>query len=164
MIDRRNENGFTLIELMVVIVIIGILIALIIPNMTKQADRAKEKRAIAELTLMKSVIDACYTENGEYPTAINDKNDEIAIISVLGKNGIDWGNLKDPWGRGYKYAFNDAESKYIVYSEGPDSSSDTDYYILASETEKPLAVQEKPEGFDQKEVSSYQETNDNNQS
>ena len=133
MFFKRNEAGFSLVELAVVLAIISILIALIVPEMTKQADRAKEKRAKAEVTLMKSVIDSYFVEHGTYPKNISNNNTDTASIkSVLVKNGINWGSLEDPWGNGYKYDTNDTTySEYAVYSVGPSSDS-TKAYILAT--------------------------------
>ena len=121
---KRNEEGFSLIELAVVLAIISILIALIVPKMTKQADRTKEKRAKAEVTLMKSVIDSYFVEHGTYPKDVNDTN-AASIKSVLVKNGIDWGSLEDPWGNGFIYDTNDPTyTEYAVYSTGPSNSAD----------------------------------------
>ena len=125
MFFRRNEAGFSLVELAVVLAIISILIALLVPEMTKQADRTKEKRAKAEVTLMKSVIDSYFVEHGTYPKDVsNDINDTASIKSVLVKNGINWGSLEDPWGNGFKYDTNDTTySEYAVYSAGPPGST-----------------------------------------
>ena len=120
---KRNEEGFSLIELAVVLAIISILIALIVPKMTKQADRTKEKRAKAEVSLMKSVIDSYFVEHGTYPKDVND-TDAASIKSVLVKNGIDWGSLEDPWGNGFKYDTNDTHKEYAVYSTGPSDATD----------------------------------------
>ena len=132
MILKRKEEGFSLVELTVVLAIISILIALIVPKMTQQADRTKEKRAKAEVTLMKSVIDSYFVEHGTYPKDVN-SNDADSIQALLIKNGIDWGSLEDPWGNGYKYDTDDSTYKeYAVYSSGPSGS--TENCILATDS------------------------------
>ena len=125
MFFRRNEAGFSLVELAVVLAIISILIALLVPEMTKQADRTKEKRAKSEVTLMKSVIDSYFVEHGSYPKDVgNEITDTASIKSVLVKNGIDWGSLEDPWGNGFKYDTSDNYKEYAVYSTGPSDATD----------------------------------------
>jgi len=112
----KNENGFTLVELMVVIVIIGVLAAIAIPAMSKQTDKAKVKRAMAELKTMKTAIDAYKAEKGLYPTTSQ-------INSVLMENGLNFGSasFKDPWANPYVYSTtNAAPTAYKLVSYGPD--------------------------------------------
>jgi len=112
----KNESGFTLVELMVVIVIIGILAAIAIPTMSKQTDKAKVKRAMAELKTMKTAIDAYRAEKGLYPTTSQ-------INDVLKENGLNFGSasFKDPWANPYVYSTkNAAPTAYKLVSYGPD--------------------------------------------
>lgn len=64
---RHAQKGFTLIELMVVIVIIGILAAIAIPNYLDNADRAKVVEGINLIAPIKSAISEAYTANGKMP-------------------------------------------------------------------------------------------------
>ncbi|HYH78457.1 MAG TPA: prepilin-type N-terminal cleavage/methylation domain-containing protein, partial [Longimicrobium sp.] len=68
----RNNKGFTLIELMIVVVIIGILAALAIPRFSKASDRAKEKEADGILKQVYTLQQTYYAQWGSYATSVND--------------------------------------------------------------------------------------------
>jgi prepilin-type N-terminal cleavage/methylation domain-containing protein len=66
--NLRNSKGFTLIELMIVVVIIGILAAIAIPKFGAASDRAKEKEADGILKQMYTLQSAYFAQHGEYAT------------------------------------------------------------------------------------------------
>lgn len=68
--DRRK--GFTLIELMIVIVIIGILAAVAIPNFVGMTDEARVARIQADLSTVGSAVEMYYAKNGAYPGSLSD--------------------------------------------------------------------------------------------
>lgn len=67
----KNERGFTLIELMVVIVIIGIIAALVVPKVTNVLGSAKEETDKANLQTLQTAVERVYAKTGSYPTSSN---------------------------------------------------------------------------------------------
>ena len=66
---RRTRTGFTLIEILIVVVILGILAAVVIPQFTNAADDASVSSARTQLQTMRSQIELYRAQNGSYPTA-----------------------------------------------------------------------------------------------
>jgi general secretion pathway protein G len=64
----RDKRGFTLIELMVVVVILGILAGLIIPKIIGRTDEARRLKARMQIEQLEQTLKLYYLDNGEYPT------------------------------------------------------------------------------------------------
>ncbi|WP_159438687.1 type II secretion system protein GspG [Desulforamulus ferrireducens] len=95
-----------MVELMVVVVIIGILAAVAVPQFSKQADKAKTARAEAEMKSIANILSIYYAEKGQYPKANNSDTAADSIAKVLKDYGLKWGSsdaIKDPWGNPYIY-------------------------------------------------------------
>lgn len=67
---QRSQNGFTLVEMLVVITIIGILAALAIPNMTRARNKAKEAEVKANLHVIQAALERFYVDHAQYPAYI----------------------------------------------------------------------------------------------
>lgn len=128
----NGERGFTLIELIVVVVIIGMLAAVSIPQVSKWANKSRESSCKADLKSMKSVIEAYYTENGEYP-------DSGEIGNVMKEAGITWPK-KDPWERDYTYE-KISEDEWKLSSKGVKQDDPADD-LVTSPTYEPTRQSE----------------------
>lgn len=119
----RKAAGFTLIEVMVVVVILGILAAIIVPKIMSRPEQARMVKVKQDITAIQSALDLYKLDNGLYPTT------EQGLQALVSKPTAppvprDWksdGYLQDlpvdPWGSAYQYQ-NDSE-KLRIYSFGP---------------------------------------------
>jgi general secretion pathway protein G len=126
MAGRRQQAGFTLIEIMVVMVIIGLLMALVGPNLIGRSEKAKVQAAQMQIERLGTVLDTFRLDVGRYPTT-----QEGLQVLVQRPMGVDrWdgpylnkGVPKDPWDRPYLYRSpGEAGRPYDLYSLGADGA------------------------------------------
>jgi general secretion pathway protein G len=119
----RGIKGFTLVEVMVVVVILGILAAIIVPKIMSRPEQARIVKAKQDILAIQSALDLYKLDNSFYPTTDQGLQ---ALISKPSSNPIprNWkadGYLKqlpvDPWGENYQYT-NDND-KLHIFSYGP---------------------------------------------
>ncbi|MBI3617244.1 MAG: type II secretion system major pseudopilin GspG [Candidatus Omnitrophica bacterium] len=132
----ENKTAFTLIEIMLVVIIIGILAAMVIPNMAGRSEQARVAAAHADIDAnLGTALDLYELDNGQYPTT------EQGLKALLVKPSsspvpTNWHGpyLKkkripvDPWGREYKYTapgINNTE-EFDLSSYGPDGVESQD--------------------------------------
>lgn len=120
---RGYAPGFTLIELMVVILIIGLLATIVVQNLRSATDKAKRVKAQADIAQIKSGLDRYYLDAGSYPTT--DQGLPALTAAPTGGNvPKDWQGPylekipPDPWGNAYFYQ-SDGDN-YILKSFGAD--------------------------------------------
>jgi len=100
---RDTQSGFTLIEIMVVVVILGLLASLVAPAIWKRLTSAQEKTAVAQMSSIHGALDLYRLDVGRYPNALDE------LIQGSGDNWdgpyLEDGQLpKDPWGNDYIYS------------------------------------------------------------
>jgi len=104
---RKDTQGFTLIELMVVIAILGLLVALVAPAVMHQLGSAKHKIADQSIARIAGILDMYRLDVGNYPTTDQGLQALMARpAGVAGWNGPylkDQDGIIDPWGRPYQY-------------------------------------------------------------
>lgn len=125
---RNRQSGFTLIEIMVVIVIIGILASVVVPRIMDNPDKARTAKAKHDIQALESALDIYRLDNYIYPTT--DQGLE-ALVSKPGgspepKNWKSGGYIKklrkDPWGNDYLYLSPGQHGDTDIYSLGADGA------------------------------------------
>ena len=122
-----EEDGFTLVELMVVIVIIGLLATIVAINVLPSGDKARVTRAKADIATIEGALDMYKLQNGAYPTTAQGL--AALVTAPGGANAATYqpgGYLKggkvpsDPWGRPYSYTSPGAHGEADVWTFGAD--------------------------------------------
>jgi general secretion pathway protein G len=124
----RRESGFTLIEIMVVLVIIAILSALIGPQILGRVDEARVTAAGQDIQTLGTALDFYRMDNFRYPTtdqgleALVKKPDDPSVRNWRAEGYLKSRTVpKDPWGNEYRYLFPGSQGgAYDLYSLGAD--------------------------------------------
>jgi general secretion pathway protein G len=121
-----RQRGFTLIEIMVVVVILAVLGALVVPKILENVDKARVTRAQSDIRAIQTALDVYRLDNVKYPTteqglqALVKQPADPTITNY--RSGGYLGSLpKDPWNRPYKYASPGTDGRdYDITSFGRD--------------------------------------------
>jgi len=112
---RKNEEGFTLVELMVVIVIIGLLATVVVINVMPAQDVARVKKAEADIALLEQAAELYRLSKLDYPTSEQG-------LQALASEGFIKRLPEDPWGNPYRYAAPGRNGAgFDIYSLGADN-------------------------------------------
>ena len=128
--DNRASSlldGFTLLELMVVLIILALLASIVAPRVTHYMSRAKVETAKIEVNALGHAVDEYHLDTGQFPT---DAQGLKALISAP-QNARSWdgpyvkkqASLIDPWGHPYLYRCPGQHGRFDVYTLGPDPKS-----------------------------------------
>ena len=120
----RGHGGFTLIELMVVIVIIGVLAALIVPNVLDRLGQSRVAAARTDVASLMGQLKLYKLDNGQFPTS-DQGLQALASKPTTGPIPPNWKPYvdklpSDPWGHSYQYANPGLKGEVDVYSFGAD--------------------------------------------
>ncbi|MFC1814935.1 type II secretion system major pseudopilin GspG [Thermodesulfobacteriota bacterium] len=129
-LQKLNNRGFTLIELMVVIVILGILAGLIVPRIMSRPDEARQLKAKIQIESLETALKLFKLDNGAYPTTEQGlqaliEQPEAGTLSQKWRKGgyLEKGKLpKDPWGNDFIYLSPGAYGEYDIVSYGADGA------------------------------------------
>jgi general secretion pathway protein G len=121
---RRDERGFTLVEILVVITIIGLIMALVGPRVINYLGEAKVKAAKIQIESFNSALDLYYLDAGRYPSS----SEGLTALAQRPGGSNTWNGpyLKggqvpnDPWGHPYLYRFPGEHGAYDIVSYGSD--------------------------------------------
>ncbi len=135
---RSSEHGFTLIEILLVVIIIGILVSLVAPRLAGRSEEARKQAAKADIDGGISLaLDLYEVDNGAYPGKLED-------LITKPSNAVNWkgpylkkGVPHDPWGNPYVYRIPGTHnsSSYDLYSIGRDKQENTEDDIVNWKTE-----------------------------
>lgn len=126
----RNNRGFTLIEIMVVIVILALLAALVGPKLIGRSDDAKITDAKVQMKNFETALKLYKLDNGNYPTTEQGLTALVAkpTVGTIPKNYKSEGYIeskkipKDPWGSDYVYLSPGEHGDFDIYSFGADGA------------------------------------------
>ena len=120
---RQASSGFTLLELLVVVAIIGLLVGYVAPRYFSQVGKSEVQVARAQIDALEKALDQYRLDTRRYPSA----EQGLAALMVRPPNEANWGGpyLKkavpnDPWGRPYLYRVPGSNGDYEVVSYGRD--------------------------------------------
>jgi general secretion pathway protein G len=131
----RKIKGFTLIEVMVVVVILAILASIIVPKLMSRPEQAKNTKAQQDILAIENGLELYKLDNGSYPTSDQGLNAlvEKPTTPPIPEHWQDGGYLKrlsdDPWGHPYQYLNPGNHGDTDIYSYGPQGQGDSKNYI-----------------------------------
>jgi general secretion pathway protein G len=131
---RNRSSGFTLIEIMVVVVILAVLGALVVPKILENVDKARVTRAQSDIRAIETALDLYRLDNFKYPTAEQGlealvKQPVDPTITNYRSGGYLKSVPKDPWGNLYIYVNPGADGRdYDITSLGRDGKPGGDGY------------------------------------
>jgi len=121
--NKGRQAGFTLIELMIVLFILGLLAALVGHRLMGRVGKAKAKTAQAQIQLLGTALDLFHLDVGRYPTeeeGLKSLYQRPESLPSWGGPYLDKPPPKDPWGRDYIYKYPGEHGPYDLYSLGSD--------------------------------------------
>ena|ERR1700677_1906415 len=138
LLKKRRAQGFTLVELLLVLVILATLAAIVIPKFAGRSEQAKLTSAKTQISSFETALDAFETDNGYFP-----KSGDLDALVNQPANATNWHGpyLKsipvDPWNNPYTYDYpGKHNANYDLMSNGPDGRAGTDDDITNWDTSK----------------------------
>lgn len=127
----KMQRGFTLMELMVVIVILGVLASLVVPNLMGNKDRADRQKAVSDILALENALDMYKLDNHRYPTTEQGLESLVKAptLSPRPENYNPEGYIRrlpaDPWGNEYVMVSPGEHGAIDISSAGPDGETGT---------------------------------------
>ncbi len=128
-LGKKNQRGFTLIEIMVVVVILGILAAIVVPRLLDEPEKARRTAAATQIRSFEEALGIFKLENGFYPST------EQGLQALVSKPTVgriparykEGGYIRkiplDPWGQTYHYLRPGVHGDLDLFSYGPDGET-----------------------------------------
>ena len=131
-ISKTTQKGFTLLEIMVVIVILGVLASMVVPNLIGNKDKADIQKVKSDIVALENALDMYKLDNSVYPTTDQglEALETEPTVSPAPRNYRDGGYIKrlpqDPWGNDYVLNSPGEHGKIDILSVGLDAEEGTD--------------------------------------
>mgnify|MGYP000977525252 FL=1 len=130
--STQRQGGFTLLEIMVVIVILGILASLVVPNLMGNKEQADRQKAVSDIVALENALDMYKLDNSRFPTT--EQGLEALVTKPQSepepRNYKEDGYIRrlpqDPWGNAYQLMSPGEHGKIDVFSMGLDGEAGTD--------------------------------------
>ncbi len=128
----KKQSGFTLLEIMVVLVIIGIIASMVVPNLMGSQDTAREQKAVIDIGSLETALGMYRSQNYNYPTteqgleALVTQTEIEPVPRRFPEGGYIKRLPKDPWGNDYQLLNPGEHGNMDIFSMGPDGEADTD--------------------------------------
>ncbi|WP_135507069.1 type II secretion system major pseudopilin GspG [Roseovarius aestuariivivens] len=127
-VQRRHDAGFSLLELMVVVVILSILALVVVPRVIDRPDQARVARAQSDIAAISSALNLYRLDNFRYPTTeqglqalVSEPTSEPAPANWAANGYMDRLPV-DPWGQPYQYLQPGVHGDFDVFSYGADAA------------------------------------------
>ena len=119
-LHNKGQRGFTLVELLLVLVILSLIAGLVLPGIIGKAESAKAKAASSQISRISMSVESFYLDTGNTPSALEELvNEPPGVKGWTGpyiKNSL----LKDPWGQPYQYRIPGEHGDFDIQSFGAD--------------------------------------------
>lgn len=128
----QQQKGFTLLEVMVVIVILGVIASMVVPNLMGNQEKAAKQKVVVDIQQLENALDLYKLDNGFYPTTEQGLQALVTqpTSEPMPRSFPDGGFIKrlqkDPWDNDYLLVSPGEMGRIDVYSMGPDRVAGTD--------------------------------------
>lgn len=125
--QNKKNHGFSLLELLVALSILGLITSIIAPNVIRYLDKSQTKTAKIQIESVRASLEMFRLDLGRYPTqeeGLRALWDATNIPFWDGPYIDTFETLKDPWGQPYQYIYPSETGRFDVFSYGPDGLQD----------------------------------------
>ena len=117
---KKGQRGFTLVELLLVLVILALIAGLVLPGIIGKAESAKAKAASSQISRISMSVESFYLDTGNTPSSLDELVNEPSGVSGWNGPYIKNSLLKDPWGQPFQYRAPGEHGDFDIESFGAD--------------------------------------------
>jgi general secretion pathway protein G len=119
-VHNNGQRGFTLVELLLVLVILALIAGLVLPGIIGKAESAKAKAASSQISRISMSVESFYLDTGSTPSSLDQLVNEPSGVSGWNGPYIKNSLLKDPWGKPYMFSAPGEHGDFDILSFGAD--------------------------------------------